>query len=461
MAFEPLHRSPPLLLVGTDHRSAPLALRERVAYDEDAVEELLVHLLARDEVAEAVVLSTCNRTEIYAVPRDGGDGDRLYRSVLEQTFLSRAPEIEREGRLYVRRDGEAARHLLAVAAGLESMVLGEPEILGQVRHAAELASAVGSAGPVALRLLRSAAEAGRRARGETAIGTGAVSLGYAVVELATNVFRDLGGVRVLVVGAGETARQVVRNLTERGATDVRVANRGRERAEALAADFPTVRLLPLVERHQACRAADLVVTTTSAPRPLFERHQLDHAQSRRASRPLLVVDLGVPRNVDPAVGELDNLFLHSIDSLEGLIERNLRRRRDEVPRVEEIVEQELARFHSWYRALAAEPLVARLQKQAEAIRRRELEAARNRFPAETHDELDRFTRSLVRKLLHNPSSRLRGDAGADQLRRLDLVAELFRLDEPGAEGERAATADEPAAPRDGEARQAGKRESPA
>ncbi|HMB52597.1 MAG TPA: glutamyl-tRNA reductase [Thermoanaerobaculia bacterium] len=427
MASSSPHRFPPLLLVGTDHRSAPLALREKVAYDEDGVEELLVHLLAREEVGEAVVLSTCNRTEIYAVPHDDGDGESLYRTVLDQTFLTRAPEIEREGRLYVLRDDEAARHLLAVASGLESMVLGEPEILGQVKQAAELAAAVGAAGPVVQHLLRSAAEAGRRSRHETAIGAGAVSLGYAVVELATNVFRDLAGVRVLVLGAGETARQVVRNLTERGSTDVTVANRGRERAEALRADFPSISLLPLEERAEAARRADLIVTTTGAPEPLFRRHDLDHAQERRSSRPLLVVDLGVPRNVDPAAGELDNLFLHSIDSLEGLIDRNLRRRREEVPKVEELVTDELDRFAGWYRGREAEPLVARLQKQAEAIRRREVEAAKKRFPAETHDDLDRFTRSLVRKLLHNPSAGLRG--GDADLRRLDLVAELFRLDD--------------------------------
>jgi glutamyl-tRNA reductase len=179
-----------------------------------------------------------------------------------------------------------------------------------------------------------------------------------------------------------------------------------------------------------------VVTTTSAPEPLLTRTDLAPMAQRRAARPLLVVDLGVPRNVEPAVGGLDNVFLHSIDSLEGLIDRNLKRRREEIPNVEEIVEQELSRFAGWYRALDAEPLVARLQKQAEMIRRRELEAAFKRFPDAVHDDLDRFTRSLVRKILHNPSTRLR--AAADDgggLERLDLVRELFRLDEEEEEKE--------------------------
>jgi glutamyl-tRNA reductase len=420
---------PPLLLVGTDFRLSPLALRERVAYDARGAEELLVHLLAREAVAEASVLSTCNRTEVYVVPRHD---EGAHRGVIETAFLAKEPEIERDGRLYVRREAAAARHLLRVAAGLESMVLGEPEILGQVRQAHELAEAVGSSGPLTRRLLRAAAETGRRARSETAISTGAVSLGYTVVELAKNIFSDLSEAGVLVLGAGETARQVVRNLVDRGgARRVQVANRSRERARRLADELPQVEVLPLEERYAALEAADVVVATTSAEQPLLGVERVREALARRRARPLLAVDLGVPRNVEEAVGRLPNVFLHTIDSLDVLIQRNLKRRREEVPKVEEIVEQELARFTAWYRGLAAEPLIARLQKQAEEVRRRELAQALSRFPVETHDDLDRLTRSLVRKILHHPSSSLRG-RGADSgesIERLDLVRELFRLDD--------------------------------
>jgi glutamyl-tRNA reductase len=422
----PARRFPPLLLVGTDYRLSPLPLRERLAYDPATTEELLVRLLARDEIAEACVLSTCNRTEVYVVPRQD---EAAYRALLDAAFLPRVPEIERDGRLTIRRDAEAGRHLLRVASGLESMVLGEPEILGQVRQATDLAEAVGSSGVVMRRLLRSAADAGRRSRSETAVSGGAVSLGYAVVELARNIYSDLGQVRVLVLGAGETARFVVRNLLERGAVQIRVANRGRERAEALREQFPAVDLVPLEERLAALATTDVVVTTTSADEPLLTAPQVAEALSRRPLGPLLAVDLGVPRNIEERVGRLDNVFLHSIDSLEVLIQRNLKRRREEVPRVEEIVEQELGRFAAWYRGLAAEPLVARLQKQAEAVRRREMEQVLSRFPPETHPDLERLTRSLVRKLLHHPSAQLRSTATADGegVERLDLVRELFQL----------------------------------
>lgn len=430
-SIAPRRQFPALLMVGTDFRSAPVELRERVAYAPDQAEELLVQLLARDEVAEAVVLSTCNRTEIYAVPRNNDDSEQIYRTVLDLGFLSRAPEMERAGHLKVLRNAEAARHLLSVAAGLQSMVLGEPEILGQVKQATDLADKVGAAGPVVQRLMRSAADSGRRARNETAITEGAVSLGYAVVELARNIYSDLSDLRVLVLGAGETAGFVVRNLLERGATDVSVANRTAERARKLQEEFPAIKILPLDDRLAVAATADLVVTTTSASEPLLTREQLKKALAKRKRRPLLVVDLGVPRNVEQAAGKLDNVFLHSIDSLQGLIDRNLKRRREEIPRVAEIIAEELDRLGHWYRALEAEPLVARLQKQAEATRRREMENALKRFPAETHEDLDRFTRSLVRKILHNPSMGLRAAATGTQgdLRRLEAARELFRLDD--------------------------------
>jgi glutamyl-tRNA reductase len=418
-------QDPPLLLVGTDFRCSPLELRERVSYSKEETEKMLVHLLARAEVAEAFLLSTCNRTEIYLQPRDD---EGAYRAALEMVFLGRVPEMERPGRLYVKRNGEAARHLLAVASGLESMVLGEPEILGQVKQASALAEAVGAGGPILKRLLRSAAAAGRRARQETAISAGAVSLGYAVVELARNIFSGLAECQVLLIGAGEIARSVARPVVERGARELKVANRSAERARQFQEEFPEAEILSFDERLEAAREADLVIASTGAEEPVLTRRQIKEAMSHRRSRPLLVVDLGVPRNVEAGASRVENVFLHTVDSLDHLIQRNLKRRKEEVPQVEEIIDQELGLFRTWFRGLEAEPLIARLQKQAEKIRRQELAEALGRFPTETHDELERLTRALVRKILHHPSSRLRAKDGED-LSRLDLVRELFHLDD--------------------------------
>jgi len=416
----------PLLLVGTDHRCAPIELRGKVSYAGEAAEELLVHLLARPEIAEAVVVSTCNRTEVYVYPREGQDA---YRAVLELAFTSRAPEIADEGRLYVKRGRESARHLMAVASGLESMVLGEPEIHGQVKQAAALADAVGTSGTFLRRLFQAALKAGSRARTDTAITTGAVSLGYATVELGRAIFKRLETTKILVIGAGETGRLATRNLLEKGAADLTVTNRSIGRLEEFMEEFPGTATTPFDERNGAIAAADLVVVTTGATEPVVTIHDVREAMDRRPGRPLLLVDLGVPRNIDPAASRIENVFLHDIDSLEKLIQRNLKRRREEVPRVEEILADELEHLALWYRGLAAEPLIAQLQKQAEKVRRQELESALDRFPPETHEQLDRLTRALVRKILHHPSTRLRGRGGESTLPHLDLVRELFRLDD--------------------------------
>ena len=430
----PSRRSDPaLLLVGTDFRCSPLELRERVTYSPEETEELLIHLLARPEVAEAYLLSTCNRTEIYLLPRDD---DGAYATAVERVFARRAPEMTRPGRLYVKRGAEAAHHLLAVASGLESMVVGEPEILGQVRQASTVAEAVGASGTVLQRLLRTAAHAGKRARNETEISQGAVSLGYTVVELARNIFTEFETSRVLLVGAGETARMVSRNLLEKGLESLVLVNRTRDNAERLAAELPGARVMDFERRVEAAAEADIVAVTTGAPEPVLTREHMQQAMNGRSSRKMLVVDLGVPRNVEPDARRIENLFLHSIDSLEKLIERNLKRRRAERPKVEELIGQEMDHFRGWYRGLAAEPLIASLQKQAERIRRHELEVAKRRFPEEHHEDLDRLTRALVRKILHHPSTTLRGGSGElEALPRLDLVRELFRLDEEQPDGD--------------------------
>ncbi|MFN7962600.1 MAG: glutamyl-tRNA reductase [Thermoanaerobaculia bacterium] len=416
---------PGLLLVGMDYRTAPLELRERVAYGEEEAAAALVHLLAREEIQEALLLSTCNRTEVYLGPRTPGATE----AALEIVFQARSSQAVAPGRLFVRSGREAAEHLFRVASGLESQVLGEPEILGQVRQAAALAERVGAAGRVIGQLVRAAGAAGKRARAETAIGEGAISYGYAVVELARNIFERLEDLQIFLLGAGEMSVSVATALTERGACRLAVANRGSERLAELLGRFPAAHALSFAERLEHAAEADIVVAATGAQELLFTRQQLNDSMRRRRGRPLLVVDLGVPRNIDPEAREVENLFLHDLDSLEGLIQKNLRRRREEAARVEEIVALELDRFERWWRGLEAEPVVAQLQRQAERVRQQELAAVLERFPPELHAELEQLTRSLVRKILHHPSAQLRARAEGDRSSELDLVRTLFRLDE--------------------------------
>ncbi len=417
---------PRLLLIGVDHRSAPISLREKVSYGSEDGVELLGQLRAETGVREAYLLSTCNRTEIYL---QLGEEAGVYARAMGLTFLHKAPEIEPEGRFYVKRDEEAARHLLEVASGLHSMVLGEPEILGQVRQAIALAERAESLGPVLRRLLRAATDTGGRARAETEIERGAVSFGYAVVDLARSIFRQLESRGALLLGAGETAQQVARSLREKGMQRLVVANRTRSRAERFQEQFPGTEILDFESRTQALGRCDLVVATTGAEEAVLTAADLTQAMRTRRPGPLLVVDLGVPRNVETQARQIENLFLHDVDTLETLIDRNLRRRREEIPRVQEILGRELAHFASAAGALGTEPLVAQLQKRAEAIRDRELTASLARLPGEHHAEVERLTRSLVKKILHHPSTQLRrgqADVDGDELAR--LARRLFQLD---------------------------------
>jgi len=419
-------RELPLLLVGVDHRCAPLDLRERVALTGGEAEDALIRLVAEPAIEEALLLTTCNRTEVYLRHRDQQDA---FQCGLTTVFLGRAPEIKAEGRFYVKHGNEAARHLLAVACGLESMVLGEPEILGQVKQAAALAEALGTSGAILRRCARSAAAAGRRARAETAIGEGAVSFGYASVELARSIFTSLERCGILLIGAGETATAVARSLVERGARELRVANRSAERGEAFVREFPTAILVPFEERQRALATADMVVAATGSAEPILRREDVEQAMRHRKGDPLLIVDLGVPRDVEAGAGALGNVFLHDVDSLEQLIERNLRRRREEVPKVTQIVEEELERLRVWHDSLEAEPVVAQLHRRAEEIRAAEIAARRHHFPVHLHVEIENLTRAIVRKILHHPSAQLRGAADTASLDHLAALKDLFRLDE--------------------------------
>lgn len=414
-----------LVMVGVDFRSAELELRERVSVSSEETESVLVEIMARPEIAEAFLLSTCNRTELYITARDR---NRAYRTALD-LFAQRAPEVTDEGRFFVLHDREAARRLLSVASGLESMVLGEPEILGQVRTAASAAERVGSTGPLLQRLIQHATVAGKRTRSETSLGTGAISLGYATVELADQIFGGRAHGPLLLIGAGETAELVAQALADRSSGELLFVNRSDERAVTFQKRFPLARRIPWAQMSAALEESDVVVTTTSAPEPILTTGDLREIMERRRSRPLLLVDLGVPRNVESGVAELDNLFLHDIDSLQSLVERNLDRRRAEVPRVEAIVADELQRFAEWHRRRKAEPVVASLQRRAEEIRRHEVEAVRDAFPVELHDQLDRMTRALVRKILHHPSHQLRQGSARGELAQLELARELFQLDD--------------------------------
>ena len=412
-----------LALAGVSHHRAPLEVRERVAVDLDVAGELARELAASGGPAhEAVVLSTCNRTELYVAGEDDKLGAHADRALLELAGAG-APALASAA--YRLADESAALHLFRVAAGLDSMVPGEGEILGQVRDAFE----AGSPGPLLGRTFRMALRAGRRARVETAIGESPASIPAAAAALAEQVFEGLAGRRVVLVGAGRTSELTARNLRSRGATISVVANRTLDHAARLAASLGA-HPAALEELPVVLGDADIVVSSTSAPGFVLDRETLEPVLRARRGRPVLIVDLAVPRDVDPSLGTIDGCFLYDVDALEGVVAATLDGRRSEAVHAERIVSEEAERFRAWRASLAVVPAIASLRAHAEEIRAAELARLEGRLPEGDRDVVDTLTAQIVNKLLHLPTVRLKEAAvTADGLLYADVVRHLFGLDE--------------------------------
>jgi glutamyl-tRNA reductase len=389
-----------LLVVGTSHRLAPVEVRERVALDGEG-EAALAHRLG--DSGEAVCLSTCNRTELYLAAADTETaGDRATEALADLGRISRA---DLEPYLYRLEQESAATHLFRVAAGLDSLVPGEGEIQGQVRSAYER----GAVGPLLDRLFRQALHTGKRVRTETAIGESPASVASAAAALAAQVFGDLSGRRIVVIGAGKVGELAARNLVSRGAQLSFVANRTVDRASSLADRFGGV-ALPLDRVDEELAAADIVVSSTAARDLILDRGQIERALQGRKGRPLLLVDLAVPRDIDPAAKDLQGCFLYDIDDLQSVVEETLTGRREEAIRAEEIVAGEGERFNAWLASLESVPAIASLRERAEAIRRGELAKAAPRLVGLSERErhaVESVTNQIVNKLLHQPIMRLK------------------------------------------------------
>ncbi len=412
-----------IALAGVSHHTASIELRERVAIDPDAAASLARELARNgDDPVEAVVLSTCNRTELYVASTDQAAGeiaDSALRALAGGDADALAPVA------YRLSDESAALHLFRVAAGLDSLVPGEGEILGQVRDAYER----GAPGPLLDRTFRMALHAGRRARLETAIGESPSSVPAAAAALAQQVFEGLEEKRVLLVGAGRTSELTARNLRSRGATVTAVANRTFEHAERLAQELGAS-ALPLDDVEQALAEADIVVSSTSAPGFVLTAEQLVPALRARRGRPVLFVDLAVPRDVDPALASVDGCFVYDVDDLEAVVSASLEGRRAEAVHAERIVAAEADRFRAWQASLAVVPAITSLRALAEEIRSSELALVQAKLPESERAVVDTVTAQIVNKLLHLPTIRMKEAAVTpDGLVYADVVRHLFGLAE--------------------------------
>jgi glutamyl-tRNA reductase len=428
-----------LLLLGTSHKTAPLAVRERVALPERRADAFLRELAAHPEIREAVILSTCNRTELYVVVSDPVEAETTVLGMLARQAGLRPTELI-DG-IYSHRNCDAARHLYRVTSGLESMIVGEAEVQGQVKRAYESALAARTTGPLTNKLFRAALATGKRVRSDTAIGAGGASVASVAAEAARTALGDLTSRHVLIIGAGETAELTARALAQRGVSTIFVANRRRERAIALAQRFggETISFDALPGELER---ADIVVASTSSPHAIVGAEELAVVTSARAGRPLLLLDLAVPRDIDPDCAALPGVTLVDIDGLHEQVARTHDERRMEARRAEGIVEEEIQGFAGWLGSLEVLPTITALREQADRLVAELLAENAHRWEGMTERDRERveaMLRAAVKRLLHEPTARVRSLDADRRHARLSLLRELFGLDEAAdaVEGEAA------------------------
>ena len=407
-----------LELIGLNHRVADIEVRERASLSPDQVEGALRGLGGATNLDGVAILSTCNRTELYLSPREHFDDDELRRLYCRLTGL----EVEHAGAAYVLRDDEAIRHLVRVAAGLDSQMLGEVQIIGQLREAYTRSQAIGATNNILNKALTRALEAGKDVRNRTGISQGAVSVASAAVQMAQRIFGSLEGRRVLLVGAGETARLAANHLSGQGVADWRVANRTESNAQVVA-DLLGGRVVPFPPGPDDLEWADIVVSATGASEPIIGGEAcVEKARKRRRS--LLLLDLAMPRDIDPALGQFDDVFHYTVDDFNELVEANLQQREKEARRAVAIVDKHVEEFVSWYRQHRVAPSIQRLHDVLEALRRQEVERNKKRFTAEDHEQLEKFSQTLMKKVEGLFASNLRQSSLEDDS--LSMAEEVVR-----------------------------------
>ena len=429
-----------IALIGCSHRTAPVELRERIAFTPEQALRAAEQLRMGGILEEAVVVSTCNRSELYGVsPASALEAPESATMAMESflTSFHGIPASDLNGRFYHRRDSDAVQHLFRVSAGLDSMLLGEAEILGQVRDAYGRALDHGSTGPVLNRLFQGALEVGKRVRSETELGARPMSVAFAGVKLAERVFGRLDGHKALIIGAGAVAEQVVDHMRNRGIGGLRVVNRSYERAVDLAAriDGEAAEWATL---EASLEDPDVIVVSVSSTDPVLTRGMIERSMKSREGRAMFIVDLGVPRNAEPEIAKLYNLYLYNVDELGEIVDQNRKAREAEIPRAEAIINEHVGKFAAWQSSVQAFALMDRLRERLHAERQSFVNERLSDMPglsAEDRQRVARMTEDLLERILEEPAKRLRHTRELRQrLEETEALRRLFGLnDEPGEE----------------------------
>jgi glutamyl-tRNA reductase len=412
-------------LIGVNHKTAPVEVRERLAIPERSLPEALQQLMTVPYVGEAMILCTCNRVEILA---QTANGSANLRGFIQQYF--RLDPVSYEPHLYEYREGDAVRHLFRVASSLDSMVVGEPQILGQVKEAYATARAAGAVQSYLDLLLTRAFAVAKRVRTETAVGSSSVSVASVAVELAEKIFGSLEGKQVCLVGAGKMSELAARHLLARGAGPIFVANRTYDRARILAGRFGG-QAIRFDQLYDHCEQADIVITSTGAPVAIFRREHGELFLNRRKNRPMFFIDIAVPRDVDPEMNKLDGIFVYDIDDLQGAVSSHVEGRKKEAAHAESIIEAEVERFQARLHTLHVVPTIVSLQDHFETIRQAELDRVRGRLgqlSPEQEMAVEALSHGIVNKILHTPITRLKTAAAGPEITTLiEAFKKLFNL----------------------------------
>jgi glutamyl-tRNA reductase len=416
-----------VLVIGLNHKTAAIEVRKKVAFDGPKLEEAINILKEKDAVKENIILSTCNRVEIYADVRDIDEGIESIKSFISE--FHNVPRDLLDTSLYIHKATSAIRHIYRVGASLDSMVIGEPQILGQLKDAYDAALKNRSTGVILNKLMRKSVSVAKRIRTETRIAESAVSISFAAVELAKKIFDDLSTKSFMLVGAGEMAELAARHLINSGVKDVYVTNRTAARAEELAKEFQG-RVVLFDGFADELLHTDIIICSTGAPHYILLKDHVHRIMKNRKQKPMFLIDISVPRNIDPEINGLDNVYLYDVDNLQGIVEVNIQERAREAEKAEMIVEEEIGSLLKWQGSLSATPTIVALRKMAEDVRKTELEKTLPKMgPMEEGQikAIEHLTVSIVNKLVHPPTAALKSEEDNKE-QMLDIVQKLFKLE---------------------------------
>lgn len=419
-----------IIVVGLNHKTAPIEIRERLSFHESELKNALLQINSLPSIKENIILSTCNRVEIYATSQNPVEAFEELKGFLSQHHKISLKDFVES--LYLFTGEEAIKHIFRVTSSLDSMVVGEPQITGQIKSAYSMADNLKTSGFILNRLLNRAFHVAKRVRSETKISINAVSVSSVAVELAQKIFGDLKKKNILLIGAGEMGELASRHFISAGVKKIVITNRTYERALSLAQEFKG-EAIPFEEMNRELRETDIVLSATDSTQYIIKHDQVLRIMKERKQRPLFFIDISDPRNIEPRVGEIENVYLYNIDDLQNVADENIKDRQKEAQKAEAIVQEEVIKFVKWYRSLEVTPIIIALRKKFDEIRRRELEKTISLHPELSEREIksiEAMTSAIINKILHDPLTKLKENDEDNSIDfYIDAIRKLFRLSE--------------------------------